>query len=48
MRRREGRVAAIRILIAEDNDLVSLTMEEQLKGLGYDVVGAVGQVGPGL
>jgi response regulator NasT len=32
-------VAAIRILIAEDNDLVSLTLEEQLKGLGYDVVG---------
>jgi len=29
----------IRILIAEDNDLVSLTLEEQLKGLGYDVVG---------
>jgi response regulator NasT len=32
-------MAAIRILIAEDNDLVSLTLEEQLKGLGYDVVG---------
>lgn len=32
-------VAATRILIAEDNDLVSLTLEEQLKGLGYDVVG---------
>jgi AmiR/NasT family two-component response regulator len=32
-------VAAIRILIAEDNDLVSLTLEEQLKGLGYDVIG---------
>jgi response regulator NasT len=32
-------VAAIRILIAEDNDLVSLTLEEQLKGLGYEVVG---------
>jgi response regulator NasT len=32
-------VAAIRILIAEDNDLVSLTLEEQLKGQGYDVVG---------
>ena len=29
----------IRILIAEDNDLVSLTLEEQLKGLGYDVAG---------
>jgi response regulator NasT len=32
-------VAATRILIAEDNDLVSLTLEEQLKGLGYDVIG---------
>lgn len=32
-------MAAIRILIAEDNDLVSLTLEEQLRGLGYDVVG---------
>ncbi len=32
-------MAVIRILIAEDNDLVSLTLEEQLKGLGYDVVG---------
>lgn len=32
-------MAAIRILIAEDNDLVSLTLEEQLKGLGYDVIG---------
>jgi response regulator NasT len=30
---------AIRILIAEDNDLVLLTLEEQLKGLGYTVVG---------
>lgn len=28
-----------RILIAEDNDLVALTLEEQLKGLGYDVIG---------
>lgn len=28
-----------RILIAEDNDLVSLTLEEQLKDLGYEVVG---------
>lgn len=36
---REAAVAAIRILIAEDNDLVSLTLEEQLKGLGYEVVG---------
>jgi two-component system, response regulator PdtaR len=37
---RQGeRVAATRILIAEDNDLVSLTLEEQLKGLGYDVIG---------
>lgn len=32
-------MAATRILIAEDNDLVSLTLEEQLKGLGYEVVG---------
>jgi response regulator NasT len=31
--------AATRILIAEDNDLVSLTLEEQLKDLGYEVVG---------
>jgi two-component system, response regulator PdtaR len=30
---------AIRILLAEDNDLVAITLEEQLKGLGYDVVG---------
>jgi response regulator NasT len=27
-----------RILIAEDNDLVSLTLEEQLKDMGYHVV----------
>lgn len=32
-------MAATRVLIAEDNDLVSLTLEEQLKDLGYDVVG---------
>jgi response regulator NasT len=32
-------MAAMRILIAEDNDLVLLTLEEQLKGLGYDVIG---------
>ena len=32
-------MAAIRILMAEDNDLVALTLEEQLKGLGYDVIG---------
>ncbi|MCU0490285.1 MAG: response regulator [Chloroflexaceae bacterium] len=32
-------MAATRILIVEDNDLVSLTLEEQLKGLGYEVVG---------
>ncbi|MCG8346860.1 MAG: response regulator [Chloroflexales bacterium] len=32
-------MAITRILIAEDNDLVSLTLEEQLKGLGYDVIG---------
>lgn len=28
-----------RILLAEDNDLVAITLEEQLKGLGYDVIG---------
>lgn len=39
MRNEGAAVAAIRILIAEDNDLVSLTLEEQLKGLGYDVIG---------
>lgn len=39
MRNEGAVVAAIRILIAEDNDLVSLTLEEQLKGLGYDVIG---------
>lgn len=32
-------MAATRILIAEDNDLVLLTLEEQLKGLGYNVIG---------
>lgn len=32
-------MAVTRILIAEDNDLVALTLEEQLKGLGYDVCG---------
>ncbi|HMO56393.1 MAG TPA: response regulator [Roseiflexaceae bacterium] len=32
-------MATTRILIAEDNDLVALTLEEQLKGLGYDVIG---------
>lgn len=32
-------MAATRILIAEDNDLVALTLEEQLKGLGYEVIG---------
>src|SRR5919201_6128310 len=31
-------MAAIRILMAEDNDLVALTLEEQLKSLGYDVI----------
>ncbi len=30
---------ATRILIAEDNDLVALTLEEQLKSQGYDVIG---------
>ncbi len=39
VRNKGAAVAAIRILIAEDNDLVSLTLEEQLKGLGYDVIG---------
>jgi two-component system, response regulator PdtaR len=32
-------MATTRILIAEDNELVLLTLEEQLRGLGYDVVG---------
>jgi AmiR/NasT family two-component response regulator len=31
-------MAAIRILVAEDNDLVALTLEEQLKSIGYDVI----------
>ncbi len=32
-------MADTRILIAEDNELVSLTLEEQLSNLGYTVVG---------
>lgn len=32
-------MAAVRILVAEDNDLVALTLEEQLKSQGYDVIG---------
>lgn len=32
-------MAVTRILIAEDNDLVALTLEDQLKRLGYDVIG---------
>lgn len=32
-------MAVTRILLAEDNDLVALTLEEQLKGLGCDVIG---------
>ena len=32
-------MTAVRILVAEDNELVALTLEEQLKGLGYDVIG---------
>lgn len=32
-------MATTRILIAEDNELVSMTLEEQLKDLGYDVIG---------
>lgn len=32
-------MTATRILIAEDNELVALTLEEQLTGLGYQVVG---------
>ena len=32
-------MAGTRILLAEDNDLVALTLEEQLRGLGYDIVG---------
>jgi two-component system, response regulator PdtaR len=31
-------MAATRILVAEDNDLVALTLEEQLKSQGYDVI----------
>lgn len=30
---------AVRVLIAEDNELVALTLEEQLAGLGYAVIG---------
>lgn len=32
-------MSATRVLIAEDNELVSLTLEEQLANLGYTVVG---------
>lgn len=32
-------MAETRVLIAEDNELVSLTLEEQLTNLGYTVVG---------
>ncbi len=32
-------MAAIRVLIAEDNDLVAFTLEEQLKSLGYNLLG---------
>jgi response regulator NasT len=32
-------MADTRVLIAEDNELVSLTLEEQLTNLGYSVVG---------
>lgn len=32
-------MSATRVLIAEDNELVSLTLEEQLTTLGYSVVG---------
>src|SRR5690348_12982504 len=32
-------MAVTRILVAEDNDLVALTLEDQLKRLGYDVIG---------
>jgi response regulator NasT len=32
-------MATTRVLIAEDNELVSLTLEEQLTNLGYTVVG---------
>lgn len=38
-------MANTRILIAEDNELVSLTLEEQLTNLGYTVVG-VAHTGP--
>ncbi len=32
-------MSATRVLIAEDNELVALTLEEQLSNLGYSVVG---------
>lgn len=32
-------MSATRILIAEDNELIAFTLEEQLGNLGYDVVG---------
>ena len=32
-------MSATRVLIAEDNELVALTLEEQLSNLGYTVVG---------
>ncbi len=30
---------SVRVLIAEDNELVALTLEEQLASLGYEVAG---------
>ncbi len=32
-------MSSIRVLIAEDNELVALTLEEQLTNLGYEIVG---------
>lgn len=32
-------MAGTRVMIAEDNELIALTLEEQLTNLGYDVVG---------
>src|SRR3954464_11887130 len=38
MREGGATMAAIRTLVAEADDLVALTLEEQLKSLGYDVI----------
>lgn len=36
---KEGCMSGTRVMIAEDNELIALTLEEQLANLGYDVVG---------